>query len=191
MGRMTGPLHLALQKFLTLLLVTGITVSCLPSANTNIRGRVNANVTGGSSSVGVGQGRVLKDNPVALSHKSSLPLNYDLNKLLGAAVSITNNPFLQGNENCEGLDYCFEIRDSRMSVSSLQTTDGKWGFNASSDEFLQVNTFYHMNKIFDQFFSNINLSLDSAYDPFTKQAYYDTAIPYSLRNPSGLFELKS
>ncbi len=190
MGNSKRGLHLIIQKTLALVVVSGMLASCVPTAGTSVRSRVNANATSGSTTVGVTQGRVLKDNPIILSNKADLDLNYDLNRLLGSAVTITSNSFLQANPNCFGLTYCFEVRDTRESVSALQTTDGKWSFRASSDEFLQVNTFYHMNKMFDQFFANINLSIASAYDAFSIPLY-DTAIPFSLRKPDGSFTLNS
>lgn len=169
-----------IQKILTLTIVSGILASCVPNAGSNIRSRVNANASSGPASVRVGEGRVLKDNPIILSNNANLPINYDLNKLLGTAVSITTNSFLMGNPNCYGLEFCFEVRDSRDSISALQTSDGKWSFKASSNEFLQVNTFYHTDKIFNQFFANLNLSLDSALNI----SFYDTAVPTTLRDPA-------
>lgn len=190
MGNSKKGLNSILQKIITLAIVSGALASCVPTAGKNVRSRVNANATTGSASVGISEGRVLKDNPIILANKSDLPLDYDFNRLLGSAVTITSHSFLQANPNCFGLTYCFEVRDSRDSVSALQTTDGKWSFRASTDEFLQVNTFYHINKVFDQFFANLNLSLASAYDVFSV-AQYDTAIPPTLRAPDGSFKLNT
>ena len=191
MGNKNKALNSIVQKYLTLFIVLGMSVSCLPSSNTKIRSRVNANATVGSANVAIGQGRVLKDNPIILSNNFSLSIDSDLNRLLGSAVAITNNPFLQSQPNCFGLATCFEVRNSRESVSALQTTDGKWSFRASSDEFLQVNTFYHINKIFEQFYENLNLNLDSAYDELTMLHSYDTAIPKTLRQIDGTFKLNA
>ena len=191
MGNRNKALNSSVKKYFILCIVLGLVISCLPSSNTKIRSRVNASATAGSAAVGIGQGRVLKDNPIILSNNFSLSIDSDLNRFLGSAVTITNNPFLQANPNCFGLTTCFEVRNSRESVSALQTTDGKWSFRASSDEFLQVNTFYHINKIFDQFYANLSLNLASAYDEFTMLPIYDTAIPKSLRQTDGTFKLNS
>lgn len=172
------------------MIVGGMLASCMPSAGTNVRGRSSANATTGSSNVAITQGRVLKDNPIILSGNASLPITTDLNKYLGSAVTITSNSFLQANPNCYGLTYCFEVLDTRESVSALQTTDGKWAFKAATAEFLQVNTFYHMNKLFDKFFANLGLSLAGAYDSFSFPVY-DSAIPLSLKNVDGTFNLNS
>ncbi len=191
MGNGFKAFKLIVQRILTPMIVLSITASCLPSSNTKVRGRESANSTVGSAAVGIGQGRVLKDNPIILSKNSSLSINSDLNRLLGSAVAITTNPFLNANPNCFGLETCFEIRNSKEAVSALQTTNGRWSYSAATDEFLQVNTFYHINKIFDQFFENLNLSLASSYDAFTMLPTYDTAIPNTLRQADGTFKLNS
>lgn len=188
MGNKNRVLNSVIQRSLTIVLMSGMLASCMPSAGSNVRGRANASATTGSSNVAVTQGRVLKDNPIILSGKSSLPITTDLNKYLGTAVTITSNTFLQSNPNCSGLTYCFEVLDTREAVSPLQTTDGKWAFKTATVEFLQVNTFYHMNKLFDQFFANLGMSLAGAFDS-SGFPIYDTAIPYSIRNNDGTFNL--
>ena len=164
---------------LSLLLVMLISTSCLPGSSKSVRSRVSA-TTSGSSTVGVSQGRVLKDNPIILSKNPALSSDYDLNKLLGSAVVITTHSFLQGNENCYGLAYCFEVMEKKESASALQTTNGKWGFTAQTEEFLQVNTFYHLNKVFEQFIENLNLSLHSFRPSSAAVEGSDSAIPSSL-----------
>ncbi|MBC7429494.1 MAG: hypothetical protein H7336_12825 [Bacteriovorax sp.] len=183
-----GELKKLTKNLSALLLVSAILASCVPGGSSNVRGRVSASSS--SSNVAVAQGRVLKDNPIILSGNTSLSTDYDLNKLLGTAVTITSNAFLQSNPNCQGLTYCFEVREVKESVSALQTADGKWGFNVNSPQFLQVNTFYHMNKLFDLFFSNLGMSLASTYDAFNFPIY-DTAIPFTVRNGNGSFTLNN
>ncbi|MEA9358068.1 hypothetical protein SHI21_17680 [Bacteriovorax sp. PP10] len=190
MGNKNRVLNSVIQKSLTLAIVSGILASCVPNAGSNVRGRASANATTGSSNVAVTQGRVLKDNPIILSGNASLAITADLNKYLGTAVTITSNSFLQSNSNCSGLTYCFEVLDTREAVSPLQTTDGKWAFKTGTAEFLQVNTFYHMNKLFDQFFTNLGMSLAGAYDSLGAPVY-DTAIPSGLRETDGTFKLNS
>lgn len=170
-----------------LILASLLLASCVPTASKNVRGRLSANAT--NSTVGVTQGKVLLDNPIILSNQTNLSLSYDLNKLTSVAV-ITSNTFLQSNPNCSGLTYCFEVRASKESVSALQTADGKWSYKTSTDEFLQTNTFYHLNKIFDQFFANLGLSYGGAYDSFSFPIY-DTAIPLALYNTDGTFNVNN
>lgn len=160
---------------LTLLaLATLVLSSCVPNVGTNVRAR-DASAIAGSSKVGLDEGRVLLDNPIILSKNANLAATYDLNKLLSTAT-ITSNSFLKGGGYCFGLEshYCFEVREMNGSPSALQTSDGKWGFNASSAEFLQVNTFYHLNAITDLFFSNLHQSYSEPSNfPFTSYAEKD------------------
>lgn len=146
--------------FLIISLGSLVLYSCVPNFGTTARTRTNSSAISGSATVGLYQGRVLLDNPIILSKNSELSESYDLNNLL-STVTITNNNFLQGNPNCYGLEFCFEVRETKESPSALQTTDGKWSFISSSAEFLQVNTFYHLNNLFDLFFSNLSYGLDS------------------------------
>lgn len=172
-----------------LLLVSQALASCVPSVAKNVRGRLNANASG-SANVSVTEGRILRDNPIILSGNASLATGTDLTRYLSTAV-ITNNSFLRSNASCEGLTYCFEVRNNIDAVSALQTADGKWSYKVDSDEFLQVNTFYHMNTIFSQFFSNIGLSFSGAYGLSTTPAY-DTAMPLDMRNTlKGTYYLNS
>lgn len=188
MGITLGELKNLTSKTSALLIVSFLFASCVPSTGGNVRSRVSA-ATSGSTNVAVGQGRVLLDNPAILSKNTALSTSTDLNKY-ASTVSITTNPFLQGNTGCYGMTYCFEVRELKESVSALQTSDGKWGFAPATAQFLQVNTFYHMNKLFDQFFANIGMNLGSAYDSFLFPIY-DTALPLSIRNGDGTYNLDS
>lgn len=175
-------------KISALLLVLSALASCVPSSGGNVRSRVGA-ASSGSTNVPVGQGRVLADNPIILSKNANLSLSADLNKY-ASTVAITTNPFLQGNTGCAGMTYCFEVRELKESVSALQTADGKWGFTPTAVEFLQVNTFYHLNKLFDQFFANLGVTFGGAYN-LSLTPFYDTAIPLSIRNFDGTYTLNS
>ncbi len=170
-----------LNNNIALLLLAAVTVSsCVPSATKNVRGRASASATTGSSNVAVTEGRVLADNPIILSGKADLSLSTDLNKYASTAV-ITSNTFLQSNPNCYGLTYCFQVKEYKLASSSLQTPDGKWGYKAATEEFLQVNSFYHMNKIYDQFLGNLGISIGETYSGPTTPLYA-TAIPYQIYN---------
>lgn len=162
----------------TFALATLVLSSCVPNTTSGLRARDSSSVVSGSANVGLYQGRVLADNPIALSHNSGLADTYDLNKLLSVA-DITSNTFLKGSASCAGLDYCFEVRETKDSPSALQTTNGKWAYSASTPEFLQVNTFYHLNKVMDNFFSNIATGYTLAYTGVT--ANYKTALPLTFK----------
>lgn len=172
---------------LTIALVTLVLSSCVPNTGTSPRSRDTSNaIANGSTKVAVGQGRILSDNPIILSKNPGLADSYDLNKLLSTA-NITNDAFLKGNPSCSGLDYCFEVRENKDSPSPLQTTDGKWAYNVNTPEFLQVNTFYHLNKISSLFYGNLTTSYSRAYDAFSFPQY-DTALPLDLVASAGVFK---
>lgn len=152
--------------------------SCVPQTGTKARSRDISNVTSGSSNVNLYQGKILADNPIILSKNTSLSDSYDLNKLL-TIDNITDEEFLKGNKvSCAGLDYCFEVRETKDSASALQTSDGKWVYGVQTPEFLQVNTFYHINKITDQFYASLTSSYNLAYNGVTPN--YNTALPLNI-----------
>jgi hypothetical protein len=166
-------------KITSVALVSLVLSSCVPSVGNQTRGRLSSNSVSGSSNVALYQGRVLADNPIILSRNSNLAASADLNKLL-STVTITTNSFLTGSfltpsTSCAGLTYCFEVRATKESPSALQTSNGKWAFNATTPEFLQVNTFYHLNSITDLFFSNLTNSYNL--DHLLSYGVYDTSIP--------------
>lgn len=173
---------------LTLIALASLVLSaCVPSIGNNARSRAASAITG-SANVGLYQGRVLADNPIILSKNANLSDSYDLNKLL-STVPITTNSFLKGNASCQGLDYCFEVRATKVDPSPLQTATGKWSFNANSSEFLQVNTFYHLNMVSDLFFTNLSHSFSRAYLGNSATTLYDTSLPKSIQTDTNVFKL--
>lgn len=158
----------------TIALATLVLSSCVPNAGSNIRSRDASSVTTNTANVSLYQGRILADNPVILTNNANLPDTYDLNRIL-SVTNITSNSFLAGNSSCSGLQYCFEVRETKDSPSALQTTNGKWAFNATTPEFLQVNTFFHLNKITDMFYTNLAKSFSLAYNSGTQS--YKTSLP--------------
>lgn len=160
--------------------------SCVPNTTSGVRSRDTSNVVSGSTTVGLYEGRVLEDNPIILSGNSNLADNYDLNKLLGTAY-ITSDTFLVGAPRCDGIINCIQVRKDKDSASALQTTNGKWAYNASTPEFLQVNTFYHLNKVMDKFFDNLIYGYTRAYNGTSPN--YKTALPLAYR--SGATQFKS
>lgn len=171
----------------TIALATLVLSSCVPSSNSSLRSRDSANSTVNNVPVGLYQGRVLEDNPIILSGNPNLADTYNLNTLLSTAT-ITSNNFLQGNSSCYGLDHCFEVRNTKDAPSALQTTNGKWAFNASTPEFLEVNTFYHLNRVSDMFYKNLFKSYNRAYDS-NQNNLYDTALPKLLMPIPGIFNV--
>jgi hypothetical protein len=173
-------------KNASIALVSLVLSSCVPSVGNNTRSRDTSAAISGSANVALYQGRVLADNPIILSKNANLSDSYDLNRLL-STVPITTNSFLKGNASCLGLDYCFEVRATKVDPSPLQTATGKWSYNATTSEFLQVNTFYHLNEVSDLFFSNLTQSFDRAYSGATPM--YDTSLPKNIQNSTNVFSL--
>ncbi|MGZ3789502.1 MAG: hypothetical protein ACXVLQ_13320 [Bacteriovorax sp.] len=174
-------------KWPAIALVPLVLSSCVPDTGSNLRSRDSSGLGSGSANVSLYQGRILADNPIIVSKNADLATSYDLNRLLSTAT-ITTNSFLNGNASCYGLEYCFEVRETKESVSALQTTNGKWAFNATTPEFLQVNTFYHLNKVTDMFYTNMSKGYSLAYDAFSFPQY-DTSLPLNLISSPGVYKV--
>jgi len=173
-----SPKHILLLLLGTLSLVS----SCLPVGSKS-SSRLSSNQ---GVSLSNGEGYVMLDNPIALTGNSTLSPSTNLNSFLSAAT-ITENSFLTSKAACFGLSYCFEVRKNFGSSLPLQSTTGKWGFDASTSEFLQVNTFFHMQKIIDQVFSDLNFTYSLIFPYGT--ALYDSSFPYSVYKSLGNFQL--
>jgi hypothetical protein len=183
----------AKRTFTTLamtLTVVSFAVSCMPSVSKNsLRGRTNGSLVD-NSTLKTGEGKVLLDNPIILSNNTNLDSSADLNRYLSSAVKITENSFLNSNPNCYGLTYCFQIMGTRTDSVSLQTANGKWGYSATSDEFTQVNVFYHLNAIYDRIMQNLSYGAASSYDYFGTPLY-DTSIPKTVQQADGTYTLNT
>lgn len=176
-----------LNKKTILLMIAAIAVSsCVPSTKSDLRKRSSVN---GSTSVAVNinQGKVLMDNPVILSKNAKLPVSTDLNKFTSAQF-ISELPILQGFSNCVGLSHCFEVKDNINSSSPLISSDNKWGYKTNTSEFLQVNTYYHLNKSFQKYLENLNLTHNTLFSGTTYKR--ETAIPLSIMQ-GGFYNLNS
>ncbi len=145
------------------LIVVSLAVSCMPSASkSSLRGRGKSGLVD-TSTLNPGEGRVMLQNPVVQSNNKAITPADDFTKFL-TTVEITDESFLQSQANCYNLTYCFEIFDERNAPASLQTTNGKWGYHPTSKEFTQVNTFYHLNLIFNRFIDHLKAGIDEAYN---------------------------
>ncbi len=168
---------------MTIIFIMVFAVSCMPStSNNSLRSREKFGLFD-TSKLKVGEGRVLLDNPIILSNNANFTVNGDLNRLLSAPVFITSNSFLQENPNCQGLQYCFQVQDQRTSAVALQTTDGKWGYAVGTEEFNQVNLFYHMSQNFNRFLGNIDFTLQNS--------YIGSAVPFNIVNFNGTYNLNN
>lgn len=163
---------------LTILFSVLIIEGCLPTSTNNLRGRDSSNAQS-VGNISQGQGLVLLENPVILSGNAGLSPTTNLDGFASVAT-ITNGAFLTGGLGCFGLSYCFEIRATANDATALQTTDGKWGFYANDNRFEEVNAFYHTNKMFNKFFSDLQNSYSYAYRT-NGTSYYPTSLPTSAQ----------
>lgn len=161
--------------------------SCVPNVGKKLRTRAN-NANNKLANVNSGQGWVLEDNPVILSKNSEINDTFDLNKLLSTAF-ITDGNYLNLGQYCDGINLCFEIKENQNSNSSLQSLNGEWAYRTDTSEFLQVNNFYHLKKIYSRFYDNLEKSLNFAYaNLLTRQ--YNTALPLNIFNQNKLFNIQ-
>ncbi|MBT7767710.1 MAG: hypothetical protein HN730_11185 [Bdellovibrionales bacterium] len=173
------------MRVICLLILTAfmlIAASCKQQGRTSSRS--NAVVSNTSSTLNIGHGRVLASNPVILSGSTTLdPLNLNRNQLLTNTQNfITNSQFLIGS--CQGISSCYTAK-ADQGASLLNSVDDRWGFEANSSEFLQVHTFYHVNKAVEHFHSNLKEILAKAQPSVDPALHYQTAIPQNLFKTDG------
>lgn len=115
-----------------------------------------------SQTYGDGDGLVYLYNPSILQGNLNL-LYHNWSGVLTSA-SITDNFYL--NEKCTYNDpivgtvtsaiNCLEVRNDVTETASVQKTNNSWTFDNDSDEFYQVNTFYHVKKIQNRFLESLS-----------------------------------
>lgn len=102
--------------------------------------------------------RVYESNPAILTGNTNAS-SPGWEKYLTWA-SITENPYL--NDKCqfkqdnyvsevETSFPCFEVSKNNMASLTGKNTDGSWNYSVDSEEFYEVNTYYHVNKLVDRF----------------------------------------
>ena len=133
--------------------IMGLFISCVPQQNGLDTRRDMGGSHNSPRAVSPNHGRLLEDNPIALSNNPNLDHNIDLNAFLsGPQELITTRQFLIAPCGPSSLliDECLEVKENELS-QYLTKNDGTWAWDANSNEFLQVNTFGHIKKIVDDF----------------------------------------
>lgn len=179
------PLLIKRKMSLTIMIIGFfVLTSCVGSSPNGKRSKRSGGGTDNSGlTVSVGYGRMLASNPIILSGDSNLDPETNLGIFLSSGQDfITFNQFLIGA--CEDLQTCFQVK-KESNAGVLQTDDGKWAFDTNSDEFLQVHTFGHVQKILKQFHEQLkfihNYSQPSV--PSTDLGFnYYSSIPQNLYN---------
>ncbi|MFT6631056.1 MAG: hypothetical protein ACJAS4_001002 [Bacteriovoracaceae bacterium] len=146
---------------------------------------------------GSNQAYIYPDNPIALTGKNVTKANFSgyllaqfitANNLLETKCGLTEyfpDPFnnsqlipMSVNSNDECL---IVLNDANTSTEVLQSSDESWVFTTDSDEFYQVNTFFHVNSILDRYLESmsfahkyVHLESNGSLPPATKYKFSET-----------------
>lgn len=147
-----------------------ILFSCVPDPRSG--GRFSEGASVSNSNLATGYGRILEDNPIILTDNKNLTADVNLNKLLSKKqYFITTDQFLNGS--CPNVSNCYSVKQDQTSLP-LQNVTSKWGYEASSLEFIEVNTFAHIKLITDKFQAHLGKWSTAA----------DSVIDYSFSTPT-------
>ena len=127
-----------------------------------------------------GKGYVYESNPIIASGYANL--SYPSMKDYVSAKVVTTNSYLetpcffQANSLATTTSDCFRVFNDVDSISSpLQANNGGWNYPIGSDEFYQINSFYHVNKVLTRFYealaqahSNVHYGGGNLIPPATK-----------------------
>ena len=99
------------------------------------------------STVPVGYGRILRDNPYILSGKKKLSPYANLGQFLKPSADfITYNSTL--TESCDDISTCYSVQKDK-NKDPIESTNGKWAYDPRKKEFLEVHTFGHKKNIIE------------------------------------------
>ena len=158
-----GTLHLLTSKQTyiksAIVVLTVLLSSCVPSGSGGSKRSSGASgITNSPSSVAVGYGRILHDNPIILSGNSSLSENVNLSTLLKPTQDFITNSQTLSNTTCTESDrendICYDVFQDQL-VESIQAVNGKWAFDPHSYEFMQVQMYSNMTSMFNKYNTDI------------------------------------
>ncbi len=159
------------------------TSACLKQdANKNKNG-TRGGVANNSTTVANGHGRILEDNPIILSGKSNLSEHTNLNLYLRPAQEyIIDSQFLIGpcTAYSSTITDCFEVRKDANSSLMSSLSGNKWPYSTNTEEFLQVQTFGHIQRITNTFHDYLQYAATQA-NPGVFQKY-ETSISQNIYN---------
>ena len=171
------------QQFLLLFIILSLG-GCIGQEN-DLRTKRFAGIdTNYHLTVDENHGRILSDNPIILSEDPELKPDIDLNTLLGSdQYFITDNQFLIAScgPNDVSVEECFEVKKD-VDAKLLAKNRGTWAWDANGEEFLQVNTFWHIQKIIEEFHKRLEFSFKKAYSVSGSSPNYTSALPLRLFN---------
>ena len=172
-----------------LILVASIFASCTPQVGgSGLRSKSSSSQNISGSNIALGYGFILPDNPIILSGNANLDPNTDLNQFLtpqfvsGYGFLKTTSPTCDqpssGNIYPIGeIHPCYQVSAVDTAPTPLQTADGKWAYNVTTPQFLQVNTYFHLTKIYNLFFSH--LDADQMLPAYNSSPYDSSLLPSS------------
>ncbi|MBT3586247.1 MAG: hypothetical protein HN509_15170 [Halobacteriovoraceae bacterium] len=161
--------------------------SCLGGGTAKSTRSGSGGIVNSPSSVSEGHGRILKDNPIILSGDTGLEAGANLSLLITSQQDfITNNQFLVSDCTVFGqtVSNCIETRKDQNS-SLTAANQGTWAFDANSTQFLEVNTFAHLNAVASAFHNQI-IQAATLGNPGAFQNYV-TAIPSTVFSSKGFW----
>lgn len=148
-----------------------------------------------------GKGYVYKRNPIIASGNPNL--SYPSMKDYVSGELVTTNAHLEtpcfydfdNGAQASTTSDCFKVlNDVDSPEVPLQSNNGGWNYPIGSDEFYQVNTFYHVNKMLKRFHgalskahANVHYQTGNLIPPATKYEMEDTQsfwLTESLRDPN-------
>lgn len=171
--------------------------SCSPT-NTGMRKTGSLGHTNSPSSVNIGYGRIVSDNPLQLLGTTSVSSSIDYGSLLKNSQDfITLNSTLKEKCGKESSVYgayqddCYQVI-KYYGATPLESDNGRWAYPPNSDEFWEVHTFGHIKKV-------INFYQDILYESYLKAnpsgtnkgGKYETSIPAYLYVNKGFWNGKT
>lgn len=155
--------------------------SCLPE-NTSETKSSGARGSGGTlsspASVNPGFGRILSDNPIILSRNANLSPEANLDSWLSNTPEfIVLDQHL--NKRCElspgfpAVNNCVRVKKDE-NFSQITNSSARWAYSTRTDEFHEVNTFAHMQRIIQRYFSVFKERLESPYSTTVPGNYLDS-----------------
>lgn len=150
-----------------------LTTSCIEQAQSRRGGSgLGSPMANTQETVSANYGRVLAANPTILSGGIANE-HTDLSTLITRSpVYITNNSYL--TKTCSLIGDCLEVTEN-SGVSAFENESRRWAFPVTTTEFLQVNAYYHVSKVMEEYINDVK---NYSYTVLN-QAAYKTAIPLS------------
>ncbi len=146
-----------------------------------------------------GEGRIFSDNPIIVMNDYNLPEGYNMNNVLmkkNTIIPISDRSLLEMNcqlshdNNIYIVNNCFKSIDSKYAPPLINKKK-KWGYNANSKEFLQVNVFGHSKILIEKWMENLKFLYENmAYDIDQNSLLvtaYDTSIPHNIFQNRGFW----